>query len=439
MAYSNKDIVSGGGAYSLVQELGKQLDNSISIQENSTKWLTLENNNLGINTTLTSEPIINTTSGSTTWASFDRDNSGSTISGTSFNNCFGKLHGNYSWDSNWATLASVVRNMTPSGLVNFTNAWGYGTYSNTNVSSNTEYRSFTLSRVYSSSSSNSYYLIGLKLKDAYLLFYAQENNSTDATYTVPPIEDFTYIKDLSGKKVYGYFNTIIESGAKPEPVPIDATITTDHISRTEPETLEVYDEGGKLKVSEDAIKTLIPETKGVPAGGTTGQILAKSSATDYDMQWVEAPNGGGATSIWPFVSLKTLSFSYTSLPNSNDITVFTFRDTSEGIAVCDVIYNQDVAIGVIQIEANDLRDNPKYLSNNVSINFPEGSSYERWPYSGVASWIDENGVTLTGGDIRNYVVASGEYVRVMLMPWKVDGSYKQFIKILGFRKSDFSA
>lgn len=257
MAYSNKDIVSGGGAYSLVQELGKQFDNSISIQENSTKWLTLENNNLGINTTLTSKPIINTTSGSTQWSSYDRDNSGNYVPETSFRNCFGKLYGGYSWDTAWAALATTVKSMTPSGLVDFTTAWGYGTYSNTEVSSNAEYRSFTLSRVYSDSSSNSYYLIGLKLKDAYLLFYAQENNSTDATYTVPPIEDFTYIKDLSGKKIYGYFNTIIESGAKPGPVPIDATITTDHILRTEPETLEVYDSDGKLRVSETKITEMI--------------------------------------------------------------------------------------------------------------------------------------------------------------------------------------
>lgn len=31
----------------------------------------------------------------------------------------------------------------------------------------------------------------------------------------------------------------------------------------------------------------------VPVGGTTGQILAKASATDYDTEWIAAPTGGG--------------------------------------------------------------------------------------------------------------------------------------------------
>lgn len=33
--------------------------------------------------------------------------------------------------------------------------------------------------------------------------------------------------------------------------------------------------------------------QGVPTGGTTGQILAKSSATNYATQWIDAPTGGG--------------------------------------------------------------------------------------------------------------------------------------------------
>lgn len=36
---------------------------------------------------------------------------------------------------------------------------------------------------------------------------------------------------------------------------------------------------------------------GVPAGGTTGQFLAKTSNTDYDTQWVTGGGGGGVTSV----------------------------------------------------------------------------------------------------------------------------------------------
>lgn len=32
---------------------------------------------------------------------------------------------------------------------------------------------------------------------------------------------------------------------------------------------------------------------GVPAGGTTGQVLAKASGTDYDVEWVDQTGGGG--------------------------------------------------------------------------------------------------------------------------------------------------
>lgn len=36
-----------------------------------------------------------------------------------------------------------------------------------------------------------------------------------------------------------------------------------------------------------------PPGPGVPAGGTTGKILAKKTGTDYDTEWVDAPSGGG--------------------------------------------------------------------------------------------------------------------------------------------------
>lgn len=35
-------------------------------------------------------------------------------------------------------------------------------------------------------------------------------------------------------------------------------------------------------------------TNGVPSGGTTGQILAKINATDYNAEWIDAPTGGTA-------------------------------------------------------------------------------------------------------------------------------------------------
>ena len=36
---------------------------------------------------------------------------------------------------------------------------------------------------------------------------------------------------------------------------------------------------------------------GVPAGGTTGQVLAKNSGTDYDTEWVDQTGGGGSGTV----------------------------------------------------------------------------------------------------------------------------------------------
>lgn len=43
---------------------------------------------------------------------------------------------------------------------------------------------------------------------------------------------------------------------------------------------------------------------GIPAGGTTGQVLAKSSATDYDVTWSTSA-GGGAPTDASYVTLAT--------------------------------------------------------------------------------------------------------------------------------------
>jgi len=45
-----------------------------------------------------------------------------------------------------------------------------------------------------------------------------------------------------------------------------------------------------------------PAGIGVPPGGTTGQLLAKTSNDDYATEWVDPPVGGagalGAGSVW---------------------------------------------------------------------------------------------------------------------------------------------
>lgn len=40
-----------------------------------------------------------------------------------------------------------------------------------------------------------------------------------------------------------------------------------------------------------------PAGPGLPVGGTTGQMIAKASGTDYDTEWVDAPSGGGGGGV----------------------------------------------------------------------------------------------------------------------------------------------
>ena len=47
-----------------------------------------------------------------------------------------------------------------------------------------------------------------------------------------------------------------------------------------------------ISVIEVSIGPPGPAGVGVPAGGTTGQVIAKASSEDYDTVWVEQTGGG---------------------------------------------------------------------------------------------------------------------------------------------------
>jgi FlaG/FlaF family flagellin (archaellin) len=67
----------------------------------------------------------------------------------------------------------------------------------------------------------------------------------------------------------------------------------------------------KLNVTQNTVKATVDKTgpqgpqgeqgtagtngQGVPTGGTTGQVLAKNSNTNYDTEWVDPSAGGGVS------------------------------------------------------------------------------------------------------------------------------------------------
>jgi hypothetical protein len=63
------------------------------------------------------------------------------------------------------------------------------------------------------------------------------------------------------------------------------TLILDGISSTLAATLAPFYQGDPGADGADGV--------GVPVGGTSGQVLAKASATDYDTEWVDQSGGGG--------------------------------------------------------------------------------------------------------------------------------------------------
>ena len=62
---------------------------------------------------------------------------------------------------------------------------------------------------------------------------------------------------------------------------------------------------------------------GMPAGGTTGQVLAKASADDFDLEWVDQTGGGGAGAT---------NLAYTASPTGGTVTSDTGTDATIPLA-----------------------------------------------------------------------------------------------------------
>ena len=68
---------------------------------------------------------------------------------------------------------------------------------------------------------------------------------------------------------------------------------------------------------------------GVAAGGTTGQVLAKTSGTDYDTEWTDA--GGGGSDPWTTVQLATDFSSTNTILSPDAVTGWTFTPAADTV------------------------------------------------------------------------------------------------------------
>src|SRR5262245_24479105 len=69
---------------------------------------------------------------------------------------------------------------------------------------------------------------------------------------------------------------------------------------------------------------------GVAAGGTSGQVLTKNSATDYDTIWT-TPSGGGLTVLQNYIAGLTLSNNTTDATNDIDIATGQAADSTNAV------------------------------------------------------------------------------------------------------------
>lgn len=81
--------------------------------------------------------------------------------------------------------------------------------------------------------------------------------------------------------------------------------------------LYIGNTSGNLEIStRPYIDTKLQEIKSLPAGGTTGQVLAKSSDNDYETNWVNISND--------FIKLDGTSTTTAKIPFSNGISIDNF-------------------------------------------------------------------------------------------------------------------
>lgn len=144
------------------------------------------------------------------------------------------------------------------------------------------------------------------------------------------------------------------------------------------QTIEIQD-GPKVDVSETIVNIInVAEPgpagadgapgAGVPAGGTTGQIMAKASDTDYDTAWVDPPSGGltGTTT-------QVVYFDGSGNPTSD--AGFT-RDTLNGVvrsetSTADLV--NGFTFNAIGASSNDtLRGYRAYFDDTTSVNYGYG-------------------------------------------------------------------
>ena len=96
-------------------------------------------------------------------------------------------------------------------------------------------------------------------------------------------------------------------------------------------------------------KPTIPAA-GVPSGGTTGQVLAKKTNTNYDLEWVNQSGGGGAVdSVNGKTGAVTLTASDVGALSSSTTFVSSFNGSTGAVTYAAPVTSVNGATGAVTI------------------------------------------------------------------------------------------
>lgn len=141
---------------------------------------------------------------------------------------------------------------------------------------------------------------------------------------------------------------------------------------------------------------------GVPAGGTTGQILSKKTETDYDTQWVNPTGTADAVSFTPAGNIeattvqsaiaeldgeKQASLGYTAENTSNKATDLTTPDNTKYATTLAI----STALGLKEDADSDITKSNESETITGSWDFPD-SAYNVSTWDGVNTAVTKNSI-----------------------------------------------
>ena len=124
----------------------------------------------------------------------------------------------------------------------------------------------------------------------------------DGANTITVAADPEFVRDTIATALVAGAGVTITPNDGADTITISSSVTqyTDEMARDAIGSALVAGSGVTITVNDGADTITISSTGGggggsLPAGGTTGQVLAKASNTDGDATWIDAPTGGSAS------------------------------------------------------------------------------------------------------------------------------------------------